>query len=236
MIIMLSKQEKQDLVSSIPFWWHTIDFGDGIVSKGQTPMSIQKIRLSPIPKNLKNKTVLDVGCSNGFFSFECEKRGADVTAIDNRQHEKFIRSKYGKNVNLTDAFKVAQRILNSKVKFKEIDLYDLEKSNKKFDIVLFFGVLYHLKYPFKALEILYNLTKELLIIESHYIKTNSNKPIMRFYPGKELNNDPTCWWGPNIPCLIEMVKSAGFRKVIVFKKYHYNNDNRVILKAYNKSI
>lgn len=228
---MLTKQEKLRLIKSVPFWWHTIDFGEDIFSNGKTPMSAQQIRLSSIPKNLKDKTVLDIGCWDGFFSFECEKRGAKVTAIDNKQQEKFVESCYGKCIDGTNGLKVAKKILNSKINFMEMDLYDLEESKKEFDTVLLFGVLYHLKNPYKALEILYKVTKELLVIESHYIKTKLNTPIMRFYPGKELNNDPTNWWGPNIPCLVAMTKSVGFKKAFIFKRY-YENDNRVILKAY----
>ena len=138
---MLSKQKKLKLVKSTPFWWHTIDFGDDVISMGTTSMYFQKIKLSSIPNNLKHKTVLDIGCWDGFFSFECEKRGAKVTAIDNRQQEKFVESSYGLNIKGTDGFKIAKKLLNSKVKFKYMDIYDLEKLNKKFDVVLLFGVL-----------------------------------------------------------------------------------------------
>lgn len=234
---MLSKNDKLKLIEKVPFWWHTIDFGEGVLTNGrcfgsrEQSLYFQKIILSAIPKKLSNKTVLDIGCWDGFYSFECEKRGAKVTAIDNNQQEKFVEEVYGKKrVKVTDSFHVAKKLLMSNVEFRQLDLYNLERLRKKFDIILLLQVFYHLKDPLKALDILYKITNEMLIIESHYIKTKTSVPVMRFYPGQELNNDPTNWWGPNIPCLLAMIKSVGFKKVAVFKKY-YENNNRVILKA-----
>lgn len=229
---MLSKQEKLKMVQSIPFWWHTIDFGDGVVSKGHCPIKAQRIRASAIPKNLKNKTVLDVGCWDGFYTFLCEKKGAKVIAIDNRQQERFVQYKYGLKIDGLAGFRVAKKILNSKVRLREKDLYELDCWDRRFDIVLCLGVLYHLKYPFKAIEILYNLTKKLLVLETHYIKTKSAAPYMRFYPKNELKNDITVWWGPNIQCLLEMLKSVGFKRTVVWKKYYVDKDYRAIIKAY----
>ncbi len=229
---MLSRDEKLRLVKSVPFWWHTIDFGDGIASEGHCPKEAQKIRASVIPKNLKGKTVLDVGCWDGFFSFLCEQRGAKVLAIDNGQHAEFVRSKFGIEIAPFQGFKIAKRILNSDVRFKQMDFFELENTNKKFDIVLFMGILYHLKYPFRALEILRKLTRELAIIETHYLNNDSKTPLMRFYPSNELKDDPTVWWGPNIACIKAMLSSVGFSRVRIIKKYFAENDNRVLLYAY----
>ena len=104
-----------------------------------------------------------------------------------------------------------------------------ELQSNKYDVVLLFGVLYHLKYPLKAIEIMSKITNKILILESHYINTKDNNPVMEFYPEKELNNDPTNWWGPNIKCIVEMLKVAEFKKVEVFMTYW---DKRVIIKAY----
>lgn len=215
-------QEKKALINKVPYWWHTIDLGDGVVTPGFTHPKVHKIRSSAIPQNLKGKTVLDIGAWDGYYSFECERRGAKVTAIDNNQHLKGHKGFY-----------TAKKIINSKVKLYEMDLFGLTKVKKKFDIVLFFGVLYHLKYPLKALEIIFSKTKKLLILESHYIKTQNKEPIMRFYPRKELSNDPTCWWGPNKQCIIDMLKVAGFRKAQLYKTYLNKKDRgRIIIKAY----
>ncbi len=193
-----------------------------MITPGFTQPKVHKIRSSAIPRNLKGRTVLDIGAWDGYYSFECEKRGAKVTVIDNNQHLKGHKGFY-----------TAKKILNSKVKFYQMDLFDLPKLREKFDIVLFFGVLYHLKYPLKALETISAKTKKLLILESHYIKTNTKEPVMRFYPGEELSNDSTNWWGPNKRCIIDMLKVVGFKKVEIYKTYLNKKERgRMIAKAH----
>lgn len=219
-----TKLEKISLIKKVPYWWHAIDLGDNIVTPGFTAPWVHKLLSSAIPKNLKGKTVLDIGAWDGYYSFECEKRGAKVTAIDNYQNRKGRKG-----------FNTAKRIIGSKVKYRQMDLFDLPEWKKKFDVIIFFGVLYHVKHPLKALEIIFSKTKKLLILESHYIKRPANIPIMRFYPGKELSNDPTNWWGPNIMCIIDMLKVVGFKKIKLFATYLNKKERgRVIIKAYKK--
>lgn len=219
----LNKKEKQDLINLVPFWWHAIDFGDGVVSKGWISSEIQKLILDAIPKNLENKNVLDIGTWDGFYAFECEKRGAKVTAIDNNLHKKE-----------SQGFLIAKKLLGSNVEYFDMDFFDApEILNRKFDVVLFFGILYHLKNPLLALETLYKITNDMLILESHCIKTNDQTPMARFYPGNELADDDTNWWGPNIPAIIAMLETAGFKKVEVVSEYDSSaTEGRVIIKAY----
>ena len=218
-----SVERKKDLVSKLSSWWHSIELGDGVVTPGCCSLEVQRPISLALPDNLQGKSVLDIGCNNGLYSFLCEKKGAKVTAIDNSCH--FLQGCY-----------TARKILNSGIKIYGMDLFDLpKKMNRAFDVVLFCGVLYHLKHPLKALEILFSATKELLILESHYIETDSKVPMMRLYPGKELNNDPTNWWGPNIQCLIDMLKIAGFKRPETIVTYPFDpkeNSGRVIIKAY----
>lgn len=221
----MDRKNKETLIASVPFWFHSIDFGDGLISDGINTLDNQKIISSFIPVDLHGKTVLDVGAWDGFYSFECEKRGARVTAIDNDQH---LRGHKG--------FDVAKAILGSKVEHYDMDLFDVpEKLKREFDIVLFMGVLYHLKDPLRALETLFKVTRDLLVLESHYIEFGDEIPLMRFYPGTELNNDPTNWWGPNIPALISMLEVAGFKGVdLAYRSLSGTDHDRAILRAYKQ--
>lgn len=213
----MTKKEKS--IKSVKFWWHSINFGNGIVSPGVIKPKTHRIISSVIPNNLNGKIVLDIGAWDGYYSFECEKRGAKVLAMDNEGEAHSEGSR---------GFRTAKKILQSEVKYKKIDVYDIEKLGKNFDVILFFGVLYHLKHPFLALEKIHKITKELLILESHIIRDNSKAPLMKFYSKDELNKDPTNWWGPNVFCLKEMLKSVGFRKV----KMERICGDRAILKAW----
>ncbi len=68
--------------------------GDGVRTAGHADQRSQEIRAEAIPRRLRGKTILDVGCWDGYFSFLCERRGATVTPVDNFQYKDFVRSKY----------------------------------------------------------------------------------------------------------------------------------------------
>ena len=131
----------------------------------------------------------------------------------------------------SQGFEVAKEILKSNVEFKKASVYDLSPEKfGMFDIVLFLGVFYHLRHPLLALERIFSVTKEMLIMETHYDPYHGSKkiPLAVFYENAEINNDPTTWWGFNEAGLLAVLRTAGFRKVKVIYRYA----DRIILKAY----
>lgn len=190
-------------------WWHSIDLGNGIVTPGEydTRTLLERIGL---PADLRGLTVLDIGAWDGYMSFEAERRGASrVLATDSYVWQNHVRA--GKA-----GFEFARAALRSKVEDREIDVMDLSPERVgTFDIVLFLGVLYHLRHPLLALERVRSVTKKLLIMETHVDLPQIQRPAMAFYPGTELNNDPTNWCGPNEACCMAMLASAGFRNIRV---------------------
>jgi len=219
-------QRKLRAVARVPFWWHTIDLGDGVTTPGHSSARSQEVRAKAIPGSLRGKSVLDAGCWDGFFSFWCERGGAAVTPIDDFQHRDFVRSKYGAELKGGEGFRVAARLLGSRLKLKRCDFASLQGP---FDIVLFFGVLYHERHPLLALEHLARLTRECAVVETHYVKS-SRQPFLRFYPGSSLNDDPTNFWGPTLSCVELMLRDVGFRRVSLVQTYR-DNDNRAIFLA-----
>jgi tRNA (mo5U34)-methyltransferase len=188
-------------------WYHTIDLGNGIVTKGadDTPQRLRRLNL---PESLKGQTVLDIGAWDGFFSFECERRGASrVVATD-------WYSWHGGGWGTKAGFTLAREILGSRVEDVDVDVMDLSPDRLgQFDVVLFLGVLYHLRHPLLALERVAAVTRDLLIVETAVDLVSVSRPAAAFYPGRELNNDPTNWWGPNVPAIVGMLESVGFAKV-----------------------
>jgi len=207
-------------IASVPYWFHRIEIAEGIVTPGEddTPA---KARWIELPMDLKGKRVLDIGCYEGYFSFECEKRGAEVVAID------IIPPNTG--------FSVVHEALQSNVEFIQASIYELTPERfGEFDLVLCLGVLYHLRHPLLGLERVHSVCKGQLILETqicdHYFVdaqgqpqslTNlapqiADLPIVQFYPGAELNNDASNWWSPNLAALDGMLVSTGFqpKKVI----------------------
>jgi len=188
-------------------WHHSIDLGHGIVTPGQDN-SLRKLARLKLPP-LAGKTVLDVGAWDGFFSFEAERRGAArVLATDSYcwdgSHE--WGSKRG--------FELARQVLGSKVEDKLIDVLELSPQTVGvFDIVLFLGVLYHMKHPLLALERVASVTRELMILETMVDLLHYRRPALAFYPGDEVGRDPTNWCGPNPAAVIAMCRTVGFRQV-----------------------
>ena len=139
-------------------WWHRIDLGRGIVTPGVdvTPQRLAEIRM---PEILSGFTVLDIGAWDGFFSFEAEKRGARrVLATDS-----FCWT--GGGWGTKAGFELARRALRSKVEDKWIEVLDLSPDTVGvFDLVLFLGVLYHMKHPLLALERVASVTGRHLIM------------------------------------------------------------------------
>ncbi len=194
-------------VAEIP-WFHTIDLGNGIVTPGVVDARDRVPRLG-LPSDLSGKSVLDIGAWNGFYSFEAERRGAQrVLATDS-----YCWS--GEGWGTKAGFELARETLGSRVEDLEIDVMDLsaEALGGRFDIVLFLGVLYHLRHPLLALEKVADVTGELLILETQVDLLDVRRPAMAFYPGAELNGDGTNWWAPNIPGMIAMLKDVGFDEV-----------------------
>ena len=82
-----------------------------------------------------------------------------------------------------------------------------------FDYVLFLGVLYHLRHPLLALEKVSSVTRDQFVLETHVELIGGKRPVMAFYPGDEVNNDPTNWWGPNPSAIKSMLQDVGFSKI-----------------------
>jgi 2-polyprenyl-3-methyl-5-hydroxy-6-metoxy-1,4-benzoquinol methylase len=189
-------------------WHHSIDLGHGIVTPGQDN-SARKLQRLKLPESFAGKSVLDVGAWDGFFSFEAERRGAArVLATDsyswNGSHD--WGDKRG--------FDLAKQVLNSKVEEREIDVLDLSpQAIGAFDVVLFLGVLYHMRHPLLALEKVSSVTGEMMILETVVDMLSTRRPAMAFYPFSELGRDHTNWCGPNPACVVGMLKTVGFKRI-----------------------
>ena len=213
----------QEKIESLSPWFHNIHLPDGSQTApghflGDFPAFKWKNIKDSIPQDLTGWKVLDIGCNAGFYSLELAKRGAEVLAIDLDQHY------------LTQAQWVAEQFgLDDKIRFEQLQVYDIAHLEEEFDLIWFMGVFDHLRYPMLALDILAQKTKKMMVfqtlslpgkeemqipddVEFHKreIMKSSAWPSMAFIENK-LAGDPTNWWAPNHQGIISMLTSCGFK-------------------------
>jgi tRNA (mo5U34)-methyltransferase len=179
-------------------WHQSWDLFEGVRLPGRN--SVEELcEHIQLPSDLRGKRVLDIGAWHGAFSFECERRGASEVIAFSLENP------------ATSGFDSLKSVLDSKVKYVTGSVYNLQDYELgTFDIVLFLGVLYHLRYPLLAVDRLREACKGQLLIETHIIDEFTEEPIWRFYPGAELANDPSNWFGPNIAAVITAFQTADF--------------------------
>lgn len=190
-------------------WFHQLDLGEGVITPGSTSLEVLRTSAEAFfNMPLSGKSVLDIGCYDGFYSFEALRRGAaQVLAADHFMWHADPRCR--------EAFELARSRIAPDLPDIDIDVLDISQERVGiFDIVLFAGVLYHLRNPFLAIERLAPVVRETMILETHLDALDVPKPAMIFYPTNELNNDPSNWWGPNPDCIEAMLKDVGFSRVV----------------------
>ncbi len=200
--------------------YHALELPDGTIIPGLVPIEALRARIQsfPIPQDLRGKRVLDIGAASGWNSFEMERRGAEVMAVDCVEFEEL---------------RMAARLMDSKVDYRILDVDELTpQSIGRFDYVLFFGVLYHLRHPLLGLERVCALSKEAAFVESFVTDTliRTEGCTMEFYETDELGGQIDNWVGPNTNCLIALCRSAGFARV----ELEHFQDRRAGVTCYRK--
>ena len=197
-------------------WWHSFELPGGRKIQGVSTLAAQRMRIGqfPIPEDLRGKRVLDVGTWDGWFAMEMERRGAEVVAIDMWENPRFYE---------------IHELLGSRVDYRQLSVYDLDPNRLgRFDIVLFMGVLYHLKHPLLALERVCSVAKDMVAVESLVLRDRhrpglgvENQPLMEFYEHDELGGQFDNWVAPTIPCLLAFCRTAGFVRVELNNVHEY---------------
>ena len=218
----MSREEISERVRALGEWFHNLDLG-GVQTApdhflGDFPRVFYEHFADALPADLSGKTVLDVGCNGGFYSIEMKRRGAArVMGIDT--DERYLAQA-----------RFAAKVSGVEIELRQLDVYEVGQLGEKFDLVLFLGVLYHLRHPLLALDLLHRFAvKDLLVFQCMQRGSSALATPALDYPIAEtaVFDDPawprlhfvehryagdwTNWWVPNRAGTEAMLRSAGFR-------------------------
>jgi tRNA (mo5U34)-methyltransferase len=193
------------------YWFHKMELAPGLVTPGWSDPRVDKLPHFGLPERLDGLRVLDVGCADGFFSFEAERRGAsEVIAIDS-------------SPDSVRRFNISRAALGSQATAFLANVYDVNRRQfGTFDVVLFYGVLYHLRHPLLALEKLEAVCTGTLLLQTANFEDSAlgDASFAKFHPfGIESGppekrvHDPTVFWLPNAACVRDMLRHVGFHGV-----------------------
>jgi tRNA (mo5U34)-methyltransferase len=215
-------------VEGIPYWYHKIELPGEILTPGWAPLDASKYA---IPDDFTGKRVLDIGAWDGYWTWEALKRGAkEVIAIDDFSDDT-ANPKASRRAKWEtfDLCREAFGYTEDRCKRFEMSVYDIsEDMFGRFDIVFFFGTIYHLKHPLLALEKISAICDGAIYIETASLDDYSpyrgglkggfdnNEMVMEFYPTNEYGYNVSNWWVPTLQCLGAMLASVGFKDVDVW--------------------
>lgn len=211
----------KERITALGPWFHNLHL-EGIETApdhflGDYPQIKYEHFSDALPRSLEGKTVLDIGCNAGFYSIEMKRRGADrVVGIDTDEHY------------LAQA-RFAAQVLKIDVEFRCKSVWELGSLNERFDLVLFMGVLYHLRHPLLALDLIHeHVARDLFLFQSMQRGSRAiahvdpdydfhaelhfdapGYPKMHFVEYR-YSHDETNWWVPNRACVEAMLRSSGF--------------------------
>jgi tRNA (mo5U34)-methyltransferase len=218
--------EVRSQIEALGPWFHNLHLPGGVQTQpdhfigGDFPSFKWREIEGALPADLSGWRVLDVGCNAGFYSFELARRGADVLGIDVEplylEQARWARARLG---------------LESRVDFRQMEVYEIARSRERFDLVWFMGVFYHLRYPLLALDLLAERTTRLMVFQTLTMPGDEVHPDTRdcsivdrsplLAPGwpkmafleHRLAGDETNWWAANHAAVEAMLRSSGLRVI-----------------------
>jgi tRNA (mo5U34)-methyltransferase len=217
----MSRDEIAARVRELGDWFHNMNLG-GVETApdhflGDYPRIMWERFSHVVPANLRGKSVLDIGCNAGFYAIEMKKRGADRVVGLDTDEAYLAQARFAAQVHGVD------------VELRRMSVYEVGLLREKFDLVIFMGVLYHLRHPLLALDLLHrHVVRETLLFQS-MLRGSAEVPDLELdYPFEETavfevpgypklhfverrySGDSTNWWIPNRACVEAMLRSAGF--------------------------
>jgi tRNA (mo5U34)-methyltransferase len=208
-----AEEARRFIADATWYWWQRFELVPGVQTPGQSDHIQTLLDRSRIPSDLSGLSVLDIGAANGAVAFEAERRGARrIIATDIESGTDF-------------GLERIRDFLGSRVEFRKASIYDLPEilGGEQFDVVIFFGVLYHLRHPLLALDQVRRLLRpegqvwiETAVCDAQFPDAE-DRSFAAFFPGGELNDDPSNWFVPTVRCLLDWCTSSGLEADVLLR-------------------
>ena len=199
----------------------TIDLKNGTSTDGQVDYRHLPELFNMHNIDLNDNRVLDIASNDGFWAFWAEDRGAKVLSIDVDTYNRYdwghdIPENYLKHKeNKADNFNLIKGIRKSNVERRSISIYDLNaKDFGQFDLVLNFGLMYHLRHPLLALDKMREVCSSTAIIRTSTFDYGNNLPISMFLEDDVIISI-TNWTIINVSCMLHWLKNVGFKHLFI---------------------
>ena len=250
---VFTAEQIQQHIRELGPWFHNLNLGGFQTAPqhflGDYPRVKWQRFADALPADLHGQTVLDIGCNGGFYAIEMKRRGAArVVGIDSEP------------LYLAQA-RFAAEVSGVELELHQLSVYDVAKLGETFDLVLFMGVLYHLRHPLLALDLIHeHVARNLLVFQSMQRGSDQVVPVAPDYPFWETDifnqpgfprlhfleqayaGDPTNWWVPNRACSEALLRSAGFEiirhpeeEVFICRRQELSDGSRAVYPARQKA-
>lgn len=213
-------------IAELSPWFHNLHLPSGHHTAPDHPLgdfpAFKWEQIAPtLPDDMTGVPALDIGCNAGYYSFQLAQRGASVLAIDVDPH--YLRQARWAAPALDP---------DGRISFRQAPLYELAEIDDRFELILFLGVLYHLRYPLLALDLVATLLRGRLIFQTLTMPGGEGDAAVPANLGlgerarlaepgwpraafveHAMAGDPTNWWVPDDACVRAMLRSSGMQVV-----------------------
>lgn len=206
------------------YWHYPFRFGDRLVEADWEPaggldgrhfqrhLHVFPALLSRTGGSLEGKTVVDVGCNCGFWSIQARLAGAESVLGIEASEENVDQARFILDVTGLEG-----------IEFEVGNAYDVSHERYgEFDVALYFGLLYHLEHPVLALERLYEVTRQLAVVDTTIVRDRT--AVCRLHRDKvhEQNYSNRLRMVPSRSAVAMMLRHAGFREVLLVPRSREN--------------
>jgi tRNA (mo5U34)-methyltransferase len=227
------EEAAREILERVPLWFHTFSLDGGSL---YTPGVARdhRYRVPALPADLRGQSVLDVGTFDGFYAFLCEARGARrVVAVDNEQYRKWVRARWGVELEGGEGFRAIAALLDSEVDYRHLDAFELDQLDELFDVIFCFGILHRVENPLGLLRVLRRRVEDdgYVLLETYGVtnrELEDEGAVHVCQAGEVYERDAFVYWGFTGESLTRLARHAGFAGVEVLDEPVIDGHPRII--------